>query len=98
MKQDQKEVLKAWIDGAIIQYKELDGSWRDCNSFEYCEKVNFYKNDEYRIKPQLYVTETYISTYKDHEVTRHYTYSEPNSSKNLRLTWEDDKLVKAEVI
>lgn len=97
MKQDQKEVLKAWIDGAIIQYKD-GNNWFDCHAFDDCHRVYFNDSQEYRIKPQLHVTETYISTYKDREVTRHHTYSEPNSSKNLRLTWEDGKLVKAEVI
>ena len=97
MQQSQKEILKAWIDGATIQYK--DGSnWFDCNLFDDCQHVWFNTDVEYRIKPVQVVTETLIETWIDREVTRHITYTDQNTNKNLRLTWEDGKLVKAEVI
>lgn len=97
MKQDQKEVLKAWIDGAVIQYKD-GNDWFDCHAFDDCHRVYFNDSQEYRIKPQPHVTETYIKPYADRELIRHQTYSDPGVNKNLRLTWYEGKLVKAEVI
>lgn len=97
MQQSQKEVLKAWIDGATIQYKDGD-NWFDCHAFDSCNRVYFNDDAEYRIKPAQVVTETLIETWIDREVIRHITYTDQNTIKNLRLTWEDGKLVKAEVI
>ena len=42
-----KEIIKAWLDGAKIQYWFPPGKiWIDCH-----DKPLFLENDEYRVKP-----------------------------------------------
>jgi hypothetical protein len=99
MKEYQKEVIKAWIDGETIQWQLNDGSWYDAHAFGDCNRVYFNDDVVYRIKPVPVVTETLIETYIGYQGDQsHATYSDTNVKKNLRLTWEDNKLVKAEVI
>lgn len=99
MKEDQKEVIKAWIDGATIQWQSSEHTWSDCFEYGDCNRVYFNDDVVYRIKPTPVVTETLIETYIGyHGEYRHATYSDTDVKKNLRLTWEDNKLVKAEVI
>lgn len=98
MKEDQKEVLKAWIDGTTIQYQSTDGSWSDCSNFSECTRVDFLDSSIYRIKPKNIVTTTRIT--KDCVDNFHSTYSSDLSIHNLKLTWSPDgkTLIKAEVI
>jgi hypothetical protein len=94
---DQKDVLIAWINGEILQYRNSNGTWSDCAKF--CE-VNSIRLDEstYRIKPKEIVTTTCIKF----EFGTHPTYTRfPDLHlHNLRLTWSEDSrtLLKAEVI
>ena len=103
MKEDQKEVLKAWIDGSVIEYynKSLR-QWFDCSEFKDCDIVKFDSNDTYRIKPKNIVTTTYIkiTDYPGQERDTHVTFSGSNMTQNLKLTWSPDgkTLIKAEVI
>ena len=92
MKEDQKKVLKAWIDGAAIQYKSSDGSWGDCHDYGECDRVYFNDGSIYRIKPKISITE--VSVFEDG------TSVEINDlfKANLRLTFENGELRKAEVI
>lgn len=98
MKEDQKEVLKAWIDGAAIQYQSTDGSWGDCHDYGECDRVYFNDGSIYRIKPKNIVTTTRIT--KDCGSYLHSTYSGDLNIHNLKLTWSPDgeTLIKAEVI
>lgn len=41
------ELIKAWADGAEIQYKGSDGKWLDCGNF-----FTWIDDVEYRIKPK----------------------------------------------
>lgn len=41
------EIIKAWADGAVIQYREHNGSWSDVRRNNPC----WGDDDEYRIKP-----------------------------------------------
>jgi ribonuclease BN (tRNA processing enzyme) len=101
MKEDQKEVLKAWIDGDHIQYynKSLD-HWFDCSEFKDCETFRFDNNDNYRIKPKNIVTTTRIERDTYNSLGLHSTYSGDTMPHNLKLTWSPDgkTLIKAEVI
>lgn len=48
MKHKHAELIKAWADGAIIQFEfEVGGEWKDCPS----NKPNWDETTEYRIKP-----------------------------------------------
>lgn len=98
MKEDQREILKAWIDGAVIQYKDGD-NWSDCCAFDSCNRVYFNDDQIYRIKPERFVTETCITHYNNSDgKLLHSTYTNNTDAVNLRLTWEEGKLIKAEVI
>ena len=49
MKHKHAEIIKAWADGAEIQYKNSIGLWT-----EFSNKYSVWnENDEYRIKPEL---------------------------------------------
>lgn len=98
MKEDQKEVIKAWIDGATIQCKCGDSDWYDIRNFEDYVRVYFNDDSIYRIKPKEIVTTTYIK--RDFTYGLHATYSGALHTHNLILTWSPDgeTLLKAEVI
>lgn len=98
MKDNQKEVLKAWIDGTTIQYQNVDGLWSDRQAYENCSTVWFNDGTIYRIKPKEIVTTTCIE--KDYVHGLHATYSGTTKKHNLKLTWSPDgkTLLKAEVI
>lgn len=101
MEDNQKEVLKAWIDGEDCEFRYAGTDmWANCTPFVECTDVCFLRGVEYRIKPKNIVTFTRIETYADRNMIRHTTYSEPHVDKNLRLTWSPDgkTLLKAEVI
>lgn len=91
------DIIIAWANGETIQVRLTDETWCDLPP----TIASFNEDYEYRIKPKQVVTETQITrdtnifgaihktdTYKDKGKDRH----------NLRLYWEGDKLVKAEVI
>ena len=87
------ELIKAWADGTIIQYKDFNDDWADC----VCNLPVWNLNTEYRIKPE---------PKPDIVVTRKVT-NENNDfcawvtgDANLKLTFcgETNKLKLAEVI
>ncbi len=100
MKEDQKEVLKAWIDGASIQYQSSDGSWGDCHDYGDCDRVYFNDDSIYRIKPKNIVTTTRIERDTSNGLHLHHAYNGTIMPHNLSLTWSPDgkTLIKAEVI
>lgn len=42
------DLIKTWADGAVIQFKNDDGSWIDCN----CNAPTWDYRVEYRVKPE----------------------------------------------
>lgn len=101
MKQDQKEVLKAWIDGKTIQYQDTTGKWHDCRDYEQCDVIKFDRNDKYRIKPKILITETRIDYSRERYIDTGKFFHDIDTDvepKNLRLTWYEGNLIKAEVI
>jgi hypothetical protein len=95
---DQKDVLIAWINGEILQYRNSNGTWSDCKKFCEVESISL-DQITYRIKPKEIVTTTYIKRDPLNEGF-HLTYSSGAFPNNLRLTWSEDgeTLLKAEVI
>lgn len=49
------EIIKAWADGAIIQFKAHDGRWVDV----YENRPSFHPGEVYRAKPKLATTAKY---------------------------------------
>lgn len=101
MKQEHKEVLKAWIDGKHIQFEICENKWGDMADFDDCYGVYFDDDIKLRIKPEVIVSQTYIEYNRDDNSpwSCHTTYTNPDArSPNLRLTWEEGQLIKAEVI
>jgi len=49
MKHKHADLIIAWADGAIIQYKDYAGKWTD---FEPPTYASWHQNMEYRIKPE----------------------------------------------
>lgn len=101
MQEDQKEVLKAWIDGKTVQY-QIGSDWCDCNTYEECTRVTFNNSIIYRIKPKNIVTTTLIEIdkwYDDKFIHSTFT-NRDEKTENLKLTWSPDgkTLLKAEVI
>ena len=102
MKEEHKEVLKAWIDGATIQYQNVDGLWSDRQAYENCSTVWFSDGAIYSIKPKEIVTTTLIEIdkwYTDKFIHSTFT-NRDEKTENLKLTWSPDgkTLLKAEVI
>lgn len=89
------EVVKAWADGKPIQYKYLDwkdSEWKDNDM----PLPRFDIGDlEWRVKPEPVETYHFVEYMGEGDVEM---YSSENLKANLRLTFEDKKLVKAEVI
>lgn len=87
------ELIKAWADGAEIQFK-TGGDWL---SFEEIEVPSWLDNFEYRIKPE--VKPDVVKYYK---ATTGVTVNQYNPTKysNLKLTFDANtgKLKTAEVI
>lgn len=89
------ELIKAWADGAKIQYKHLNGTWDDCNP-SWSESV------EYRIKPKPMVKK-YLAVYKSESCPAsisHFYFKSVKEFKDryphIKFTWVE--LVKASVI
>jgi len=101
MKEYQKEVIKAWLDGETVQY-QLGSNWCDCKPYEDAVRVFFNDDIVYRIKPKNIVTTTFIELdkwYNDKFIHSTFT-NQDEKTENLKLTWSPDgkTLLKAEVI
>jgi len=94
-KHKYSELIKAWADGAIIQYKASD-KWKDVN---YTPAWDI--NTEYRIKPKEIEVVTSVGYYTTIADTLPNVWlGSVHAGDNLKLTFNPDthKLVKAEVI
>lgn len=100
------EAIKAWADGKPIQFRISElGDWEDYRP-EQLKQSNasalFFPFDvprfdqfEWRIKPEPVETYHFVEYMEEGDVEM---YSSENLKANLRLTFEDKKLVKAKVI
>jgi hypothetical protein len=97
MKHKHAELIKAWADGAEIQYRPTwNSEWFDC-----IDDPKWSPDFEYRIKPKpdvvAYAT-TYIFIKDVAHVTNAYLNQESNSNLKLTFDGETGKLKSAEVI
>ena len=97
-KHKHADLIHAWADGAEIQRPSCyNDSWIDDDD------PRWYADNEYRVKPKHTTTETFIrkeKTPSDRSKTnRHETFTGSLTCKtNLRMTWEGETLIKAEVL
>lgn len=100
------EAIKAWADGKPIQYKpNKESCWidydpeyarqRGINRDFYSSNIPKFDEYEWRVKPERVDTYHLVEYMGEGDVEM---YSSENLKANLRLTFEDKKLVKAEVI
>lgn len=60
-------VIKAWADGATIQYKSMiDGRWTDTTD----NRPAWYEGSEYRVKPEPIKTEAFVRWWWDKNMKR----------------------------
>nr|DAH64383.1 MAG TPA: hypothetical protein [Caudoviricetes sp.] len=86
------EVIKAWADGKPIQRRLIGAHfWDDVDEHPYFDNTTL----EWRVKPEPVKTYHFVEYMGEGDVEM---YSSENLKANLRLTFEDKKLVKAEVI
>ena len=84
MKHKHYECIVAWAGGAKMQMRR-SGDWIDCSYPEWDEHC------EYRIKPELTVRYAYVNTSDAFNEKRY-------AGDNLKLTFDGDKLIGAEVL
>lgn len=89
------ELIKAWADGAEIQYKSQDGLWYDLYAGN---NVTWYDGGQYRIKPEVKPDVVTL-----HYATSHHVFKQLEDERypdNLKLTFDGEtgKLKSAEVI
>lgn len=90
------EVIKAWADGKPIQVRFKNSTFWIDEEFDGGVPLFNYSDREWRVKPER--VETYHTVEYMGEGDVEMYSSENNLKSNLRLTFEDKKLVKAEVI
>ena len=91
MKHKHAELIKAWADGAEIEFKDpssSNGGWH------FVESPSWDEHIEYRIKPEPVKVVRYLVV--DENFTLYGFSGKQNA--NLRLTLIDGKLVEAEVL
>jgi hypothetical protein len=89
------ELIKLWADGAEIEYYRYN-----TQVWVLMEYPNWGVDTEYRVKIESTTTETFIRQYRSmSDNNTHETFTKSNPHKhNLRMTWEGDTLIKAEVL
>jgi hypothetical protein len=99
------EVIKAWADGADIEFRYLGSAtvgfhvWRSLSQV-YGHAVVWAEGFEYRVKPERVVQDVCVTWLNSpnthiHSVELGENYS---SLRNVRFTFEDGKLIAAEVL
>ena len=89
------EAIKAWADGKPIQVRLKYSAWWIDEEFDGGVPLFNDSDREWRVKPEPVETYHFVKYMGDGDVEM---YSSENLKANLRLTFEDKKLVKAEVI
>lgn len=86
-------LIKAWADGAEIQYKDFTGGWVDVGV------ISWYADCEYRIKPEP-KPDVVQEFWCELGNKGHWHLPYLTSPANLRLTFDGEtgKLKKAEVL
>lgn len=101
MRHKHADVIHAWAEGAIIQYKNSYVDWGDCHD----NKPTWNRNTEYRIKPtpmpdvvRYYNVDS--SGFPIGHLEQHTGHLEQHKNTNLKLTidGETGELKSAEVL
>jgi len=102
------EIIKAYVEGKTIECREKDRvgcPWTTKNPYK--GDIAFYPNDyEYRIKPEIVIKYVLAAHFEEAvKCGRTMTYEYPclhqgisGLTPAIKLTFEDKKLTKAEVI
>lgn len=90
------DVIKAWADGAIIQYKLRAGEWREVPN----NNPTWNSYEEYLVKPESkpdFVKYAHVDRLSGHQ---YWCKSEQHKEANVLYTFDGEtgKLKKAEVI
>lgn len=86
-----KEAIIAWANGKTIQYRYKNFDWSDMDF----ESPMWLDDHEYRVKPEIHIVKTYL--YFDAKCPE-YINQISKGVPNIRLVFENDKLISAEVI
>lgn len=87
-------LIKAWADGAEIEYKHYTGVWKPCGT-----SVGWLVDFEYRIKPKLKPDMmTYYYVNGDNELFRWSPLNRGNADLRVIVDGETGKLKSAEVL
>jgi len=97
-KRPHSKLIKAWANGALIQFKTEARGWEDC----WNNDPSWDEYQEYRIKPDTLQADDTITMYawaNLHDLEIDLTPNQ-NSLDNLRLVFDRQhgRLLKAEVI
>ena len=86
------EVIKAWADGAEIEFRfSRDGLWNPCKN----NCPGWLEETQYRVKPKNIVINRRIEYYYDYKDTNTFTSPKPN----LQLEFDaQGQLVSVEMI
>jgi hypothetical protein len=90
MKHRHAELIHAWVNGAEIQWKTINGKWLDIKSPR-------WNADEYRVKPKMDDTWYYII--RDHQIIQS-KYADSRVDADLRIVFDGEtgKPKSAEVL
>lgn len=100
MKHKHAEVIKAWADGEVIEWRpNSDDEWPTIY-----ETPSWYKGYEYRVKPKENVV--YFNVYSERAgiLSGYNTLEEANESKSsnrtgvIKATFENGNIVKTEIL
>lgn len=88
------ELIKAWADGAEIQYKDSLGNWFDCQ-----DDPRWSEHVTYRIKPEKKPdVMTYYYVNGDNELFRWSPLNRVNADLRIIVDGKTGKLKSAEVL
>lgn len=95
------ELIKAWADGAEIQYKDSLGNWFDCQ-----DDPRWSEHVAYRIKPEPKPDIVYYGVFDEKHIVIHNVIIDScftrlsGSSDHIKVTFDGEtgKLKSAEVL
>lgn len=88
MKHKHAELIKAWADGAEIEWQDFKGEWKITKC------PHWFVNRCYRIKPEpkpdvvRYVTAEFAEFFDNYRVSN--IFKERYERHNLKLTWDGE--------
>lgn len=92
---NHKEVIKAWLDGATMEYKSRNnpGTWVQCKPASECYTVCIPEEYEIRIKPKTETTWVWVAEWPNGKISAVRSQDNPWPSN---LYFQYTKLYKIE--